>query len=58
MKGKYKVYASVYEMPETGNVKAHLIVIVDSRGNLVESLAGPANIGPLVGRFTQKFAKQ
>lgn len=57
MKGKYRVYASVYKMPETGNVKAHLIVIVNSKGKLVESLAGPTNIGPLIGRFTQKFAK-
>jgi hypothetical protein len=58
MKSKYKVYASVYKIPELGNVKAHLIIIVDYNGKLVETLPGPVNIGPLVQRFTQKYAKE
>jgi hypothetical protein len=55
---KYKVYASVYKMPETGTVKMHSIVVVDSKGRLVRDAPGPANIAPLVGRFTQKLAKR
>jgi hypothetical protein len=57
MKGKYQIYASVYKIPELALVKAHMIVVVDEKGNAVETVPGPVNIGPLVGRFTQGFAK-
>jgi hypothetical protein len=58
MKGKYRVYASVYKIPELALVKAHMIVVVDEKGDAVETVPGPVNIGPLVGRFTQGFAKE
>jgi hypothetical protein len=58
LKEEYKVYASVYKVPDAGHVKANLIVVVDKEGKLIESLAGPVAIGPLVQRFTEKFAKR
>jgi hypothetical protein len=58
MKDNYKVYASVYSVPNAGHVKADLILLLDKKGKLVESLPGPVTIAPLVQRLTQKFAKE
>ncbi len=58
MKASHRVHASVYKIPELSMVKAHLIVVVDDMGKLVETLSGPENIGLLVRRFTQKFARE
>jgi len=58
MKSKYRVYASVYSAPDAGHVKAQLIVVLDSKGKVVETLPGPVTIAPLIQRLTQKFAKE
>ena len=58
MKDKYKVYASVYSVPDAGHVKANLIVVLDDKGKIVDSLPGPVTIAPLIQRLTQKFAKE
>jgi len=57
MNREYRIYASVYNAPEIGLVKASLILVVDDRGRLVERLTGPVNIGPSIGRFTDRFAR-
>lgn len=57
MTAKYKVYASVYNIPEQGKVKANLILILDKKGKLVDYLPGPATIDAYDGRFTKTIAK-
>lgn len=58
MKDNYRVYASVYSAPDAGHVKANLIVVLDKKGKLVDSLPGPVTIAPLIQRLTRKFAKE
>lgn len=56
-KSIYRVYASVYRVPEQETLKANLILIVNDKGKLVEDVPGPATIGPYFGRFSKKNAR-
>ena len=58
VKDKYKAFASIYKAPEEGVIRAHLILVLNAKGGLVETLPGPVNIGPYIGRLTQKFGKE
>ena len=58
VKDKYKAFASIYKAAEAGVIRAHLIVVLDAKGGLIETLPGPVNIGPYIGRLTQKFGKK
>jgi len=58
VKDKYKAFASIYKAPEEGVIRAHLILVLNAKGGLVETLPGPVNIGPYIGRFTQKYGKE
>jgi len=57
LSGSYRVYASVYNVPDEGKVKAHLIIILDGSGNLIDYFPGPVTIDAYNGRFTKKVAK-
>jgi hypothetical protein len=57
--GSRTVYASLYQISDQKKLKAHVIFIVDKKGELEGQIAGPVTIGAwYLPRITRKEAAQ